>query len=128
MRLKRVRRLRDHVQWMSVAVILGDCRLLARSLPLLKKHTVQRAFLWPKRVKTFRRAGTARQDESPSTLSGITFFSGPPEEKASLAYDQWTRRNGLAYGIWHFPKSSHRIWLSCHFSFTRVVLVKATSG
>jgi hypothetical protein len=63
-------------------------------------------------------------DESASTLAGIAFYSGPPEEKASLVYNRWTRRNGLAYGVWRFPKSSHRIWLSCRYSFTRIVLVK----
>jgi hypothetical protein len=68
---------------------------------------------------------TVRQDEAASTLGGITFYSGPPEEKASLVYDQWIKRKGVAYGVWHFqPKSSHPIWLSCRYSSTRVVLAK----
>ena len=45
---------------------------------------------------------TVRQDEAANTLEGLTFYSGPPEEKASLVYDQWTKRNGLAYGVWRF--------------------------
>jgi hypothetical protein len=58
-------------------------------------------------------------------LSGITFFSGPPQEKASLAYDSWVKRKGLAYGVWHFePKSGRRIWLSCSYANTSVVLTK----
>ena len=65
------------------------------------------------------------RDDAPSALAGITFYSGPPEEKASLVYDKWTKRDGLAYGVWRFqPKSSQRIWLSCSYSSTRVVLMK----
>jgi hypothetical protein len=68
---------------------------------------------------------TAGQAEDGSTLAGITFFSGPPEERASLVYDKWTKRNGLAYGVWHFqPDPAHRIWVSCRYSGTRVVLAK----
>jgi len=68
---------------------------------------------------------TARQDALPSALAGITFSSGPPEEGAALVYDRWTKRNGVAYGVWNFQRgSSHRIWLSCRYSFTRVVLAK----
>jgi hypothetical protein len=68
---------------------------------------------------------TVGLDEATSTLAGVTFYSGPPEEKASLVYDQWTKRDGLAYGIWRFqPKSSHAIWLSCRYSSTRVILTK----
>src|SRR5208283_1934829 len=67
----------------------------------------------------------AGQDESSSTLAGITFYSGPPEEKASLVYDRWTKNNGLAYAAWQFqPNSAHRIWLICSYSSTRVFFVK----
>ncbi|HTD21950.1 MAG TPA: STY0301 family protein [Terriglobales bacterium] len=68
---------------------------------------------------------TAGQDKTPHNLSGITFYDGPPEQEASLAYDSWTKRNGLAYGVWHFTaNSSPGTWLSCHYSSTSVVLSK----
>jgi hypothetical protein len=68
---------------------------------------------------------TAGQDKSPNDLSALTFFDGPPDQEASLAYDSWTKRNGLAYGVWHFtPNSSQGTWLSCHYAGTNVVLNK----
>jgi len=69
---------------------------------------------------------TAGQDKAPKNLlAGITFYDGPPEQEASLVYDSWTKRNGLAYGVWHFtPNASPGVWLSCRYSATSVVLNK----
>jgi hypothetical protein len=68
---------------------------------------------------------TASQDKLPTTLSAVTFFSGPPEEQASLVYDKWTKRNGLADAVWHFtPTASPAIWMSCRYSSTQIVLSK----
>jgi hypothetical protein len=68
---------------------------------------------------------TAGQDKSPIQLAGITFYDGPPEQEASLAYDSWTKRNGLAYAVWTFtPNSGQGTWLSCRYSGTNVVLSK----
>ncbi|HZR27446.1 MAG TPA: STY0301 family protein [Terriglobales bacterium] len=67
---------------------------------------------------------TAGQDKTPKNLlAGITFYDGPPEQEASLVYDSWTKRNGLAYGVWHFDPNSS-IWISCRYSATSVVLSK----
>jgi hypothetical protein len=63
------------------------------------------------------------QDNSPNTLAAITFFNGPPDQQSSLVYDKWTRRNGLAYADWNFPKST-AIWLTCRYSATTVALSK----
>jgi hypothetical protein len=77
------------------------------------------------KIETVPEGWKAAQDEITSMLSGITFFSGPPQEKAALVYDRWTKRNGLAQAVWHFqPDSPHRIWLSCRYSSTQVVLTK----
>lgn len=124
MHLKKVEPLRDRVQWMSVPLILGALFFACPELALSQETYCPDAISVTQTSESVPEGWTARQDESASILAGITFYSGPPEEKASLVYDQWTKRNGLAYGVWHFPKSFHRIWLSCRYSFTRVVLVK----
>jgi hypothetical protein len=67
---------------------------------------------------------TARQGDSPTILEGVTFFSGPPEEQASLVYDKWTRRNGLAYADWHFAKATTPIWLACRYASTSIFLAR----
>jgi hypothetical protein len=61
----------------------------------------------------------------PSPLSGITLYSGPPSENASLVYDKWTKRNGFAYAIWKFSRDSkYRIWLRCIYANTTITLDK----
>jgi hypothetical protein len=68
---------------------------------------------------------TAGNDEADHILAWITFLSGPPDEKASLVYDNWKKRDGLVYAVWNFqPDSTHRIWLSCRYANTDVVLIK----
>lgn len=120
----KVRLLRVHVPWVSVALILGAALLACPEFASSQEKYCPESISVAQTIENVSEGWTARQDESASILAGVTFYSGPPEEKSSLVYDQWTRRNGLAYGVWHFPKSSHRIWLSCRYSFTRVVLVK----
>ena len=68
---------------------------------------------------------TATQDKLPTALATVTFFSGPPEQEASLVYDRWSNRNGLAFAVWHFPaKATPPIWISCRYSYTQVILSK----
>jgi hypothetical protein len=110
---------------MSAALILGQLFFACLQLAAAQETYCPTFISVDQTIEKVPEGWTARQDESASALAGITFYSGPPEEKASLVYDRWTKHNGFAYGVWHFqPKSSHRIWLSCSYSFTRVVLVK----
>jgi len=121
---KETELLRHRMEWMSVAVILGTLFFACPEFASSQETYCPALISVAQTSESVPQGWTARQDESASTLAGVTFYSGPPEEKASLVYDEWTRRNGLAYGVWHFPRSSHRIWLSCRYSFTRVVLVR----
>jgi hypothetical protein len=120
-----LRRTKFHVKWISAALIVG-LRFFACPEPASAQEIYcPESISVEQTVATIPEGWTVRQDEAASTLEGITFYSGPPEEKASLVYDQWTKRNGLAYGVWRFqPKSSHPIWLSCRYSSTRVLLAK----
>ena len=120
-----LRRTKFHVKWISAALIVG-LRFFACPEPASAQEIYcPESISVEQTVATIPEGWTVRQDEAASILEGITFYSGPPEEKASLVYDQWTKRNGLAFGVWRFqPKSSHPIWLSCRYSSTRVFLAK----
>src|ERR1700743_331943 len=59
----------------------------------------------------------ASPDGVPNQLSGVTFFGGPPEQKASLAPDKETKTDST----WYFTKPS---WLACHYSGTSLMLTK----
>ena len=113
------------VKWMSAALILGGLFFACPESASAQGTYCPENISVDQTVAKVPEGWTVGQDDVASMLSGVTFYSGPPEEKASLVYDQWTKRDGLAYGIWRFqPKSSHAIWLSCRYSSTRVVLTK----
>ena len=62
-------------------------------------------------------------DDTPHNLAGLTFYDGPPTEKASLAYDQYKHGKGEDLATWTFAKQEdRRIWLVCSYSGTAVEL------
>jgi hypothetical protein len=66
---------------------------------------------------------TAVADQRPHPLAGITFYDGPPEEKASLVYDKITKSAGKDIAVWHFNMQGGRqVWLSCNYADTAIVL------
>ena len=60
----------------------------------------------------------------PNRLAAVTFFDGPPEEKASLVNDSERRAQGKQIATWRFGVKSH-IWISCGYSGTNIVLSRA---
>jgi hypothetical protein len=57
----------------------------------------------------------------PIRLAGVTFYDGPPEQKASLVYDSESPSRGKRIAIWRFAPRSE-IWLACSYAATNVVL------
>ncbi len=68
---------------------------------------------------------TAMFDDTPHQLAGISFYDGPPQEKASLAYDNMTKAGAKQTAKWSFsPEASRETWISCSYSGTSVKLAK----
>jgi hypothetical protein len=66
------------------------------------------------------------EDDTPHTLSGITFYDGPPSEKASLVYDRITHGKTEQVATWTFaPQKARPIWLACSYAGTSIELTKA---
>ncbi len=62
-------------------------------------------------------------DDAPHRLAGVTFYDGPPAEKASLVYDQIKHGKGEDIATWTFAKQEdRRTWLVCSYSGTAVEL------
>lgn len=62
-------------------------------------------------------------DDTPHNLAGITFYDGPPAEKASLAYDHLKHGKAEDLATWTFTKQEdRRIWLVCSYAGTAVEL------
>src|SRR5579863_7566438 len=65
-------------------------------------------------------------DDTPHNLAGITFYDGPPAEKASLAYDRFKHGKGEDIATWTFRKQEdRRIWLVCSYAGTAVELSRS---
>lgn len=69
---------------------------------------------------------TAMEDDTPHSLAGITFYDGPPSEKASLVYDRITHGKTEQVATWTFAAQKDRpIWLACSYGGTSIQLTKA---
>ena len=65
---------------------------------------------------------TVSYSSLPQRLEMVTFFSGPPEEQASLVYDKKSKTKGGWIGTWNFPKDSSGYWIQCSYAGTRAEL------
>lgn len=80
-------------------------------------------------AQTIPAGWTVGRGDVPANLAGVTFYSGLPEERASLMYDSSVKRGGLMYATWRFGvKRTDAIWLSCSYSSTNVVLSRRVSA
>ncbi|HSY13033.1 MAG TPA: STY0301 family protein [Verrucomicrobiae bacterium] len=69
---------------------------------------------------------TPTLDDSPHRLSGITFYDGPPQEKASLVYDNIKKTAPKEIATWQFGADGKRpTWIVCSYSGTAVQLAKS---
>lgn len=62
--------------------------------------------------------------DMPNRLAGVTFFDGPPEQKASLVYDDEHVIKRKQIATWRFTRQS-KIWVSCGYSGSNIELSKA---
>ncbi len=58
----------------------------------------------------------------PHQLEMVTFFSGRPEENASLVYDKRSKTKGGWIGTWNFPKDDRGYWMRCSYEGTSAEL------
>ena len=64
----------------------------------------------------------ATYEPGPNRLSAVTFFDGPPREKASLVYDDEVKAARETRAVWRFPASGKGIWISCGYEGTAAML------
>jgi hypothetical protein len=62
---------------------------------------------------------------TPSGLEMVTFYSGPPQDKASLVYDDLVGAKDSSTATWTFPKDARGYWVKCSYRGTTLELSKA---
>jgi hypothetical protein len=65
---------------------------------------------------------TVGTNAAPHRLEMVTFFDGPPEELASLVYDDVKTAGKESTAVWRFAANPRGFWISCGYSGTAVVL------
>ena len=59
---------------------------------------------------------------APAELSSVTIFDGPPEEQASLKYDDERTIKDEIVQTWELPASARGYWIVCGYSNTAAQL------
>lgn len=57
-------------------------------------------------------------------FTGVSFFLGPPDQKALLAPSSHGKKGKHTVATWSPPKSELDYWVACEYAGTRVVLAK----
>ncbi|HVN29614.1 MAG TPA: STY0301 family protein [Candidatus Binataceae bacterium] len=60
--------------------------------------------------------------KAPAELSSVTIFAGPPEEMASLKYDDERTAGNEIIQTWQLPASPHGYWIVCGYTNTTAQL------
>jgi hypothetical protein len=68
---------------------------------------------------------TAMKGDLPHNLAGITFYDGPPAEKASLVYDNIKKVKAEQIATWTFdPHNARQTWIACSYAGTIIELAR----
>lgn len=61
----------------------------------------------------------------PNHLESVTFYNGPPQDGASLVYDDRVKAKDSVRATWRFPKDPRGYWVQCAYRGTTLELAKA---
>ena len=62
------------------------------------------------------------QSTATAALASITFFRGPPSEKAPLKPDSEERQNRDRVAFWNLPPGGRGYWITCSYANTSVTI------
>jgi hypothetical protein len=106
-------------RWVIVSVVL----LFASYLT----STVHAEVACPQNVAVEQKASppnpwSLEYSKSPAELSSVMIFDGPPEEQASLKYDDERTTEDEIIQTWQLPASDRGYWIVCGYSNTTAQL------
>lgn len=67
---------------------------------------------------------SVRPGEKRRPLSGIGFFSGPPEQLAALVNDEDESGADGSVAVWRFPPAKEHYWVACYYRGTSTTLTR----
>jgi hypothetical protein len=82
----------------------------------------------PREIEVEQRVGVvpegwnAAQTTATVALASVTFFDGPPSEKASLKFDSEDLQKRDRVASWNLPPNVRDYWISCGYQNTTAVI------
>jgi len=82
----------------------------------------------PREIEVEQRVGVvpegwnAAQTTATVALASVTFFDGPPSEKASLKFDSEDLQKRDRVASWNLPPNVRGYWISCGYQNTTAVI------
>jgi len=55
----------------------------------------------------------------------VTFFDGPPDDQASLVYDDFAKEKDSSIATWQLPRNPRGYWIKCSYSNTTLELARS---
>ena len=64
----------------------------------------------------------AAQTTATVALASVTFFDGPPSERAEVKYDSEDVQKRDRIGVWNLPPNARGYWISCGYQNSTAVI------
>ena len=89
---------------------------------LFARNTCPREIEVEQRIGGIPEGWQAAQTTATVALASVTFFDGPPSEKASLKYDSEEMQKRDRVAFWNLPPNARGYWISCGYQNTTAVI------
>jgi hypothetical protein len=110
---------------LAAMFILSLQTLAADKSPEWKPLNVPQEITTKQEIVTTPEGWVAAKDTLPNRLSTVTIFDGPPEDKASLVYNDEKKSKNKTIASWKFSGATdEHIWITCAYSETNIIIKK----
>ena len=89
---------------------------------LFGRNTCPREIEVEQRVDGIPEGWQAAQATSTVSLASVTFFDGPPVERAALKFDSEEMQKRDRVAFWNLPPNVRGYWISCGYQNTTAVV------
>ncbi len=89
---------------------------------LFARNTCPQKLEVEQRVGVIPEGWEAAQATATVALASVTFFNGPPSEKAALNFDSEDRQKRDRVAFWNLPPNARGYWISCSYEKTTAVI------
>ena len=105
-----------------LAITLLACVSTGSGAQLFARNTCPQKIEVEQRVGVVPEGWNAAQTTATVALASVTFFDGPPSEKASLKFDSEDRQKRDRIALWNMPPNARGYWISCAYENTTAVV------